>query len=84
MFGFLRVQIYLRLIHYISQESPVSARHQLLWRRYGFECRCVACVANWPTADNIKKSVAKTGMSGKVTTEERLRERVLPMFRICR
>ena len=50
----------------ILQECPFAERQKFLWRQYRFTCRCVACVGNWPTADAIKKSVARSGMSGKV------------------
>lgn len=33
---------------------------------YKFECRCVACLNDWPVFEGLRKTVAKPGMAEKV------------------
>eukprot|EP00095_Tigriopus_kingsejongensis_P005207 maker-scaffold408_size180710-snap-gene-0.32 protein:Tk05207 transcript:maker-scaffold408_size180710-snap-gene-0.32-mRNA-1 annotation:"hypothetical protein KGM_11275" len=49
-----------------SVDQPRSERLKHLQDHYKFQCRCSACLNNWPTYNEISSPKAKPGMADKV------------------
>lgn len=50
----------------LYQDQPRNERFNHLMSFYKFECRCVACLNDWPVFEGLRKTVAKPGMAEKV------------------
>eukprot|EP00094_Tigriopus_californicus_P000931 TCALIF_00901-PA protein Name:"Similar to SMYD4 SET and MYND domain-containing protein 4 (Pongo abelii)" AED:0.00 eAED:0.00 QI:115/1/0.87/1/0.85/0.87/8/36/396 len=56
----------------LYQDQPRNERFNHLMNFYKFECRCKACLNDWPVFEGLKKTVAKPGMAEKVADVKKM------------